>query len=54
LLSAPIEPVGKLIAVAAQVLYRDFVERAVDSALEQREGILNRIGVEIANRVLRW
>jgi len=51
LLSATVEPIRKLIAVAAQVLYRDFVERAVDAELEQRESISNRVGVNNAHRV---
>src|SRR5882762_10275241 len=51
LFPATIEPIGKLIAVAAKVLYRNLVERAVDSALEQAECALNRIGVNVAHCV---
>ena len=32
-------------AIAAQVLYRNLVEGAVDAALEQAESVLNRVCV---------
>ena len=48
LLPATVKPIGKLIAVTSQVLYRNLVEGAVHSLFEQREGALNRIGVQIA------
>src|SRR5260370_24437012 len=51
LFPATVKPIGKLIAIAAQVLYRNLMERAVDSALEQGECALNRIGVNVAHRI---
>jgi hypothetical protein len=33
------------------VLYRNHVERAVDSALEQAESVLDIVGVNVAHRI---
>jgi len=45
LFPATVKSIRKLIAVAAQVLARNFVERAVDAPLEQRECVLNCVAV---------
>ncbi len=50
-MSRAIETIRKLIAVAAQVLYRNLVVRSIHSALEQAESVLNRIGVVLADCV---
>jgi hypothetical protein len=51
LLPAAIESKGKFMAIAAQVLYRNLVEGAVDAALEQAEGVLNRIRVRVTQAI---
>src|SRR5579859_37226 len=51
LFPAPIEPIGKLIAIASQVFYRNLVVGAIHAALEQRERVLNRVAVILANPV---
>jgi hypothetical protein len=38
-------------AIAAQVLYRNLVEAAVDAALEQAESVLHRIRVRVTPAV---
>jgi hypothetical protein len=48
LLLAPIEAIGKLVVVACEVFYGNLVECAVNAALEKRESVLNRIGVDFA------
>ncbi|SRR5258708_1606041 len=51
LFPAAVKPITKFIAVAAQVLYGNLVEGAIDAALEQAESVLNRIGVDFAPRI---
>lgn len=51
LLTSPIEPIGKFIAVASEMLYRNLVECSVDSLFQKRESVLNRIGMVFANPV---
>ena len=46
-----VKPIGKLIAVAAQMLYRDFVIRPIQTALEQGKRILNRVGMNRADSI---
>jgi hypothetical protein len=41
LLPVPIKRIGKLIAVAGQMLYRNFLVRTYNAALKQRKCILN-------------